>query len=116
ELIDGGQSLFYGTQAVSGAINIVTRPFTERLSGQARVAYDSNSERHADLSLSDKVAFGQFVIYGSADKSEGYQAFRAKDYQPSAGNHKRDFGVYTVGAKYQVDLTDSLRVQGSYQH
>ena len=36
ELLSGGQSLFYGTQAVSGAINIVTRPFTERLSGQAR--------------------------------------------------------------------------------
>ncbi len=116
ELIDGGQSLFYGTQAVSGAINIVTRPFTDRLSGQARLAYDSNSDRHLDASLSDKLALGQFVIYGSADKSEGYQAFRDQDYQPSAGNHKRDFGVYTEGVKYLADLTDRIRVQGSYQH
>ena len=116
ELIDGGQSLFYGTQAVSGAINIVTRPFTDQLSAQARLAYDSNSERHADASLSDKLNLGQFVIYGSADKSEGYQAFRDQDYQPSAGNHKRDFGVYTEGVKYLADLTDWIRVQGSYQH
>ena len=36
ELIDGGQSLFYGTQAVSGAINIVTRPFTDRLASRWR--------------------------------------------------------------------------------
>jgi vitamin B12 transporter len=115
ELIDGGQSLFYGTQAVSGAINIVTRPFTERLSGQARLAYDSNSDRHIDASLSDKVVLGQFVIYGSADKSEGYQAFRDQDYQPSAGNHKRDFQVHTEGVKYQADLNDRVRVQGSYQ-
>jgi outer membrane cobalamin receptor len=116
ELIDGGQSLFYGTQAVSGAINIVTRPFTDQLSAQARAAYDSNSERHLDASVSDKLALGQFVIYGSADKSEGYQAFRDQDYQPSAGNHKRDFGVYTEGVKYGVDLSDKVRVQGSYQH
>jgi vitamin B12 transporter len=115
ELIDGGQSLFYGTQAVSGAINIVTRPFTERLSGQARLAYDSNSERHIDASLSDKIALGQFVIYGSADKSDGYQAFRDQDYQPSAGNHKRTFQVHTEGVKYQADLGDKVRVQGSYQ-
>jgi vitamin B12 transporter len=69
ELIDGGQSLFYGTQAVSGAINIVTRPFTDRFSGQARLSYDSSSDRHLDASLSDKLALGhvdlgQFVIYG----------------------------------------------------
>ncbi|MGZ6011324.1 MAG: TonB-dependent receptor plug domain-containing protein [Caulobacteraceae bacterium] len=115
ELIDGGQSLFYGTQAVSGAINIVTRPFTERLSGQARVAYDSNTDRHIDASLSDKIAIGQFVIYGSADKSDGYQAFRDQDYQPSAGNHKRDYQVHTEGVKYQADLNAQVRVQGSYQ-
>jgi len=116
ELIDGGQSLFYGTQAVSGAINIVTRPFTEQLSGQARVAYDSNSDRHIDANLSDKVSsLGQFVIYGSADRSEGYQAFRDQDYQPSAGNHLRDFQIHTEGLKYLNDLTEQLRVQGSYQ-
>jgi vitamin B12 transporter len=115
ELIDGGQSLFYGTQAVSGAINIVTRPFTDRLSAEAHLAYDSNTDRHIDASLSDKLALGQFVIYGSADRSEGYQAFRDQDYQPSAGNHLRDFRIHTEGLKYLNDLTDKIRVQGSYQ-
>jgi vitamin B12 transporter len=115
ELIDGGQSLFYGTQAVSGAINIVTRPFTDRLSAEARLAYDSNSDRHIDASLSDKLAIGEFVIYGSADRSEGYQAFRDQDYQPSAGNHLRDFRIHTEGLKYLTDLTDKIRIQGSYQ-
>jgi vitamin B12 transporter len=100
---------------VSGAINIVTRPFTDRLSGEAHLAYDSNSDRHIDGSLSDKVSIGQFVIYGSADRSEGYQAFRDQDYQPSAGNHLRDFRIHTEGLKYLADLNDRIRVQGSYQ-
>ena len=34
EVLKGGQSLFYGTSAISGAINIVTKGFTEELDGQ----------------------------------------------------------------------------------
>ena len=55
------------------------------------------------------------MIYGSADRSEGYDAFRDGDYQPSAGNHKRDFQVHTEGVKYQADVSDKIRLQGSYQ-
>ena len=115
EVLDGGQSLFYGTQATGGAINIVTRPFTDRLSGAVQLSGDSNSERHYDANLSDGTRFGQFVVYASGDKSEGYQAFRDQDYQPSAGDHQRWYQMYTEGLKYQADLTGQLRLQGSYQ-
>jgi vitamin B12 transporter len=115
EVLDGGQSLFYGTQALAGAVNIVTRPFTDTLSGSARLSYDSNSDRHYDANLGDGTKLGQFVVYASGDKSEGYQAFRDQDYQPSAGDHRRWFQMYTEGLKYQNDLTSQLRVQGSYQ-
>ena len=115
EVLDGGQSLFYGTQAMGGAINIVTRPFTGGLSGAVRLQGDSNSNRHADANLAAGTKLGQFVIYGSADKSDGYQAFRDADYQPSAGDHRRWYQMYTEGAKYQADVTSKLRLQGSYQ-
>ena len=115
EVLDGGQSLFYGTQAMGGAVNIVTRPFTDALSGALRLSYDSNTDRHYDANLSDGTKLGQFVIYASGDKSDGYQAFRDQDYQPSAGDHRRWFQMYTEGLKYQNDITSQLRVQGSYQ-
>jgi TonB-dependent Receptor Plug Domain len=34
EVLKGGESLFYGTQAVAGAINIVTRAFSPTLGGE----------------------------------------------------------------------------------
>ena len=115
EVLDGGQSLFYGTQATGGAINIVTRPFTEGLAGALRLQGDSNSDRHLDGNLAAGTRLGQFVVYGSADKSDGYQAFRDTDYQPSAGDHRRWHEMYSEGVKYQADVTSQLRLQGSYQ-
>jgi vitamin B12 transporter len=115
EVLDGGQSLFYGTQATAGAVNIVTKPFTDTLSGALRLSGDSNTNRHYDANLSDGTKIGQFVVYASGDKSDGYQAFRDKDYQPSAGDHERWYQMYTEGLKYQADLTSQLRIQGSYQ-
>lgn len=115
EVLDGGQSLFYGTQAMGGAVNIVTKPYTDTLSGAVRLQGDSDSDRHIDANLSDATKLGQFVLYGSADKSDGYQAFRDQDYQPSAGDHERWYQMYTEGVKYQDDITSQLRVQGSYQ-
>ena len=102
----------------AGAVNIVTRPFTDRLSG-AGCAWPGDSNLRLatlDASLSDEDSqLGQFVAYISADKSDGYQAFRDQDYQPSAGDHKRTYQMYTEGVKYQADVTSQLRVQGSYQ-
>src|SRR3569833_580392 len=37
EVLDGGQGLFFGTQAVAGVINIVTRPFTDTTQGRLAV-------------------------------------------------------------------------------
>jgi vitamin B12 transporter len=115
EVLDGGQSLFYGTQAMGGAINIVTKPFTDTLSGAVRLSYDSDTDRHYDANLSDGTKLGQFVVYASGDKSDGYQAFRDQDYQPSAGDHRRWYQMYTEGLKYEDDVTSQLRIQGSYQ-
>ena len=43
EVLEGGQALFYGTAAVAGAVNIVTRGFSKTRDGQVTFAGDSNS-------------------------------------------------------------------------
>ncbi len=116
EILDGGQSLFYGTQATAGAINIVTKPFSTTTNGAVDVSADTNNTRHIDANVAAPLPIGQVVLYGSADKSEGYKAFRDQDYQPSSTHRRRGYDVYTLGAKYQLDLTDALRFTGSYQH
>jgi outer membrane cobalamin receptor len=116
EVLDGGQSLFYGTQAVAGAVNIVTKPYSRTLDGSVTLGADTNNARHIDANVADAWGPGQFVLFGSADKSEGYKAFREQDYQPSSTHRQRGYDVYTLGAKYAWDITDKVRLEGSYTH
>ncbi len=116
EVIEGGQALFYGTQAVAGAINIVTKAFSDKPDGAISVAADSNTGKHADGYVRDAVGKSQFVVYLSSDKSEGYQPFRDQDYQPSGTDRRRAYDVLTLGAKYAYNFTDDIRISADEQH
>lgn len=117
EVLEGPQALFYGTQGIAGAINIVTKDFSDRPDGRVNVGADTNSGRHVDGYFRDTLAGGHhIVVYGSEDKSEGFQPFRDQDYQPSQSDRKRGYDVLTVGGKYAYDFNSDLRFTVSEQH
>jgi vitamin B12 transporter len=116
EILKGGQSLNYGTQAVAGAINIVTRNFSEETDGQVSVGFDSNEG--TSVSGYARGAFGphRLVVFASADDSDGFQPFRDEDYQPSGTDRDRGYDVVNLGLKYGIDFSDDLIVRFLYQH
>src|SRR5579872_2396536 len=116
EVIEGGQALFYGTQAVAGAINIVTKAFADKPDGAVSIAADSNTGKHADGYARDAVGRNQFVVYSSSDKSEGFRPFRDQDYQPSGTDRRRAYDVLTLGVKYAYNFTDDIRISADEQH
>jgi outer membrane cobalamin receptor len=116
EVLEGGQALYYGTSALAGAINIVTRPFSNTPSGSVSVGADTHWGRHIDASFADGFGRQQIVVFGSFDKSNGFRAFRPVDYQPSATDRDRGYDVWTLGGKYAFNVTDQLRLNASYQH
>jgi vitamin B12 transporter len=116
EVLKGGQSLFYGTSAVSGAINIVTRGFSADLDGQLSVGFGSNEQRHIDGYTSGGVGDHRFVIFASHDEAEGFQPFRDADYQPSGTDRNRGYDVTNIGAKYGYEFSPSTRFTLNYQH
>lgn len=116
EVLEGGQALFYGTQAVAGAVNVVTRPFSTTPNGKATIGADTNGGRHIDSFFSNSIGRSQFVVYGSADTAKGYEAFRKQDYQPSATDRRRGYDVYTLGGKYAYNFTDQIQLVAAYQH
>ncbi len=116
EVIEGGQALFYGTQAIAGAVNIVTKDFSDTPDGSVTIGGDTNGGRHLDAYFRDGSGRDHFVVYGSEDQSDGYHAFRAEDYQPSDTDRDRGYDVLTIGGKYALDITDGLRISASYQH
>ena len=116
EIIEGGQALFYGTSAVAGAINIVTKAFSDTPDGAVTVAADTIHDRHFDGYARDTIGGNQFVVYGSADKSTGFQPFRTQDYQPSTTDRRRAYEVLTVGVKYAYNFSEQIRLSIDGQH
>lgn len=116
EVIKGGQSLFYGTSAISGAINIVTKGFTRENEGSFSAGVDTNEGRHLSGSTSGGVGDHRYVVYASHDEASGFQPFRDADYQPSATDRTRGYDVTTFGAKYGFEFSDTLKFSANYQH
>jgi outer membrane cobalamin receptor len=117
EVLEGPQALFYGTQGIAGAINIVTKDFSDRPDGRLNAGVDTNNGRHVDGYFRDTLQGGHhIVVYGSEDKSEGFQPFRDQDYQPSQTDRRRGYDVLTFGGKYAYDFNSDLRFTLSEQH
>lgn len=115
EVLEGGQGLFYGTQAVAGVINVITKSLTKQTSGQVTVGVDTNEGRHVSGYVRSATGPHEFVVYASSDEATGYQAFPTEDYQPSATDRRRGYDVQTAGVKYGIDLSDELRFSAGYQ-
>jgi outer membrane cobalamin receptor len=116
EVLDGGQALFYGTQAVAGAVNIVTKSFSDHPDGAVSVGADSNSGKQLQGYFRDTVGGNHFVVYALHSESSGIEPFPEADYQPSGTDRHRSYKVTTVGGKYGYDFTDDLTLSASYQH
>ncbi len=114
ELLKGGQSLFYGTNAAAGVINVVTRGYTDEFDGLVSAGADTNDGYHVDGFVRGKFGPGNYVLYASQDKAAGFEMFDG--VQPSSTNRNRSYNVRTVGGKYRLALSDTLSIDARYQH
>ncbi len=116
EVLEGGQSLFYGTQALAGAVNVVTKEFVDRPEVSLTAGGDTNSGSHVDGNFGGAMRGHQFVLFGSHDQSNGYRPYPSRDFQPSATDRHRSYDVLTFGGKYGFSIANNLRATVSYQH
>jgi len=114
EVLKGGESLFYGTQANAGVINIVTRGFTDDFNGQVNGSVDSRAGTNLDGYARGSIGNSKFVVYGSRNYADGYRAYSVT--QPSATDIDRGYRLWSVGGKYQYDFSSDLRLNLQYQH
>jgi vitamin B12 transporter len=114
EVLKGGESLFYGTQAAAGVINVVTRSFADDFGGHI----DANADTYGGTNVGGYVRDGfgrhRFVAWGSYNRTKGFAPFSA--FQPSATDRKRGYDLWSVGGKYQYDFTSDLLLNLQYQH
>ena len=117
EVLEGGQSVYYGSQAIAGVVNIVTKEFTDEFNTEFSAGVDTNEARSVSAFMRGPIGSSRFVVYGSLDKAdEGFQPFRDQDYQPSATDRERGFDVKSAGVKLLHDFNDDVRLSFMYQH
>ena len=115
EVMEGGEGLFYGTQAVAGVINVVTKAFTEDTNGRLQSGFDTNEGGHVNAFARGARRGHRFVLFGSKDKADGFQSFPDADFQPSTTDRQRSYDVLSLGGKYAYDFSNYLRVSAMYQ-
>jgi outer membrane cobalamin receptor len=116
EVLQGGQALYYGTEAIAGAINIVTKAFSDTPDGAVSMGGDTNDSGHFDGYYRDAFGRSHFVLFADFDISSGFQPFRSQDIQPSDTDRDRAYHLFTLGAKYAYDFSDALRFSTLLQH
>ncbi len=114
EVLKGAESLFYGTQGVAGAINVVTRAFSDEPDGHVRVGTDTNDGYHISSYGRGSVGGHKFVAYVSHDEGDGYRQYDI--YQPSATDRDRSYDVTNFGLKYGYDFSDRAHLDLFWNH
>jgi outer membrane receptor protein involved in Fe transport len=106
EILEGGQGLFYGTQAVAGVINVVTKSFTDRTNAMLQGGGHTNDGGFVSGLARGTAQGNRFVVYGSTDDADGFQQFPGAQYQHSTTDRERSYNVHTFGGKYAYDTDD----------
>lgn len=106
EVLKGGHGLMYGTQAIAGVINVVTRSFSDEPDGAVMLGMGSDGLRRLNGYGRTRVGDHRFVAWASHDESDGYEIYDA--YQPGATHRKRGYDVDSIGLKYGYDFSNDL--------
>jgi vitamin B12 transporter len=109
EVLMGGEGLFYGTDAVGGVVNIVTRNPTEELSGQIDLKAESMQGREASFHVSGGRGGNNLLFHGHYEKYPGFQsppdmAFQAYGSYQQGQNRKSSLERSNLGFKYSREF------------
>lgn len=112
ELLRGAQSVLWGSQAMSGVVNIITREPTERPSVDLRGEYGWRDTANIVGNVSGKTGPVSASLGGSYFRTDGISAFD----EALGGKEKDGYRNYGANAKLGVALssTISLDLRGWY--
>ncbi len=116
EVLQGGQGLFFGTQAVAGVINIVTKQPQAGPSGRVEIGGDTNDAVTGNAWFTGGSGAHRLAAFASYDWAKGFRPFRRADYQPSATDRERGYRLTSLGGKYAFEPAQGFRFSASYTH
>ncbi|MFM6854873.1 MAG: TonB-dependent receptor, partial [Sphingopyxis sp.] len=106
EVVRGSQSVLWGSQAIGGVVNMITREPTDALSVTARGEYGWRDTVNSVANRAGRRGPVSASMVGGYTRSDGYSA-----YNEARGATERDGNRhYGANAKMRIDLSDALSV------
>ncbi len=116
EIVRGPASALYGSNAMGGVINIITRKPAKKLETTVEGGYGSLNTWHAAFSNSDTIGNFGYYVSGLHLESDGY--CETPDDMKKPGKNTKDVGTerdnYSARLTYEFDPTSSLALSGSH--
>ncbi len=106
EVLKGSHSVMYGTQAIAGVVNVVTRGFSDEFDGGVSAGAGSYGTKRVSAHGRGSLGGHKVVGWASKDESDGFEIF--DDYQPTSMFRERGYSVESGGLKYGYDFTENL--------
>ncbi|WP_298675487.1 TonB-dependent siderophore receptor [uncultured Sphingomonas sp.] len=109
EVLRGAQSVLWGSQAIGGVVNLITRQPTEALAVNARVEGGWHNTGQAFANVSGKAGPVSASLGGGYYRTDGISAF-------ADGAERDGFRTHAANGSLKIDLTSriSIDVRGFY--
>ncbi|WP_153914577.1 TonB-dependent receptor plug domain-containing protein [Shewanella sp. TC10] len=115
EVMKAGQSVLYGTTALAGVINVVTRSYKGTDEAQLNVGIDSLASTQLSGYGTSKIGQTEVTVFGASDQSDGYQPFADEDMHWTTTDKNRGYDVQNLGVKLAQTLGDTrLQLMGQF--
>ena len=115
EILKGSQSTLYGSNAIAGVINIITRkPQSEELSGNGLISYGSFNTFKGNASISRKGKLIEYDLNYQYLSSDGIS--EAKDSTGNANFDKDGFIRQSFQAKLGINATEHIKLMPFFRY
>ncbi|MDD5422482.1 MAG: TonB-dependent receptor [Candidatus Omnitrophota bacterium] len=111
EVVRGSQSALYGSDAIGGVINIITKKAEEPYFNTSFEA-GSFSTFKESFGMGSKEKGLSYSVAGSHEKSRGISSAQAKNNNPELDG----YGRYAISARIEYDAIDDLKVGGTFRN
>ncbi len=112
EIVRGPQSTLYGSDAIAGVINIITKTYNKKKNYSLSIEGGSYSSFKGNLSLSGKYRIAEYYVYGSNIQSKGISASNSK-----YGNTEKDgYNNNSFTSKLNFNLLSNLKLGLIYKY
>lgn len=111
EVLRGSQSLLYGSRALGGVINIITKKGAPGFQASGSAEYGAFGTVRANVNLSGGTGRFTFSLSGGIYSTDGISAADKRD-----GNTEKDgLDDYTVSGRFGARLTDFAEIDGHFR-